>query len=45
VALAKWYGEDISLLESSLRLTPTERLRRMEDALEFFRAARVARPS
>jgi hypothetical protein len=45
VALAKWYGEDISLLESSLRLTPTERLRRMEDALEFFRAAPVARPS
>jgi hypothetical protein len=45
VALAKWYGVDISLLESSLRLTPAERLRRLEEALGFFRAVRVIGPS
>lgn len=41
VALAKWYGVDVSLLESSLRLTPTQRLQRLEEAAQFIRAVRL----
>jgi hypothetical protein len=40
IALAKWYGADVTLLESSLRLTPAERLARLEEAARFFRGAR-----
>lgn len=39
VALAKWYGADVSLLRSSLKLTPAQRLRRLEEAARFFRDA------
>lgn len=41
VALAKWYGVDLTLLEASLKLTPQERLRRLEEAAAFFRSAKV----
>jgi len=40
LALAKWYGVDVSLLESALRLTPMQRLQRLEQAVQFIRAAR-----
>jgi hypothetical protein len=43
VALAKWYGVDISLLEESLRRTPEERLRLLDEAREFFTSARIVR--
>ena len=42
-AWARWYGVDLSLLELQLRLTPDERLRRLEDGVEFFRSARLVR--
>lgn len=44
IAGAREYGIDISLLEESLKLTPAQRLRRNEEALEFLRALRVAEP-
>ncbi len=40
VALAKWYGVDVTLLEESLKLTPAQRLQRLEDAVAFYRSAR-----
>lgn len=40
LALAKWYGVDVSLLRSSLKLTPAQRLQRLEEAARFFRNAR-----
>lgn len=40
VALAKWYGVDTTLLEESLKLTPAERLERMDEALAFFKSIR-----
>jgi hypothetical protein len=43
LALAKWWGVDISLLQESLKRTPEERLRTLEAAAEFFRLARVTR--
>ncbi len=43
IAWAKWYGVDISLLEASLRLTPEQRLKRLDEAVEFFRKARILR--
>jgi len=43
IAWAKWYGVDVSLLEASLRLTPEQRLRRLDEAVEFFRKAKVLR--
>ncbi len=41
IAWARWYGVDISLLEASLRLTPEQRLKRLDEAVEFFREARI----
>ena len=41
IAAARAYGVDISLLEESLKRTPEERLKRMDEALEFFKSARV----
>lgn len=41
VALAEWYGIDVSLLVESLKLTPEERLRRLEEAVEFLKSVRV----
>ena len=40
VALAKWYGADVTLLETSLKLTPAQRLQRLEEAVAFFRGVR-----
>ena len=40
VALAKWYGVDVSLLVESLKRTPAQRLKRMEEAAEFFKSFR-----
>jgi hypothetical protein len=42
VALAKWYGVDVTLNEESLRLTPAQRLARLEGALDFILKARRA---
>jgi hypothetical protein len=43
VALAKWYGVDLSLLDESLKRTPAERLERLDEAAEFFKAMRIIR--
>ena len=42
LARAEAFGIDLSLLRESLKLTPTERLRRHEEALEFMEAVRRA---
>lgn len=36
------YGVDVTMLEPTLRMTPAERLRRHEQALELVRSARQA---
>lgn len=41
LALARWYGVDITLLQESLKRTPAERLRRLDEAREFFTKAKV----
>ena len=41
IAGAREYGIDIGLLEESLKLTPEQRLRRLEDTLEFFESVKV----
>jgi hypothetical protein len=43
VALAKWWGVDLTLLDQSLKLTPDERLRRLDEAAEFFKTMKVVR--
>jgi hypothetical protein len=43
VALAKWYGVDVSLLVESLKRTPEERLRTLDQAVEELRTMRVVR--
>ncbi len=43
IALAKWYGVDVSLLVESLKRTPEERLRQLDEAREFFSRARIVR--
>jgi len=43
LALAKWYGVDVSLLVESLKRTPEERLRQLDEAREFFATARIIR--
>ena len=42
VALAKWYGVDVTLNEESLELTPAQRLARLEGAVDFILKARGA---
>jgi hypothetical protein len=42
VALAKWYGVDVTLNEESLKLTPAQRLARLEGAVDFILKARRA---
>lgn len=42
VALAKWYGVDVSLLEESLKRTPAERLEHLSANAEFVQALRRA---
>ena len=42
VALAKWYGVDVTLNEESLKLTPAQRLARLEGAVDFILKARKA---
>jgi hypothetical protein len=41
LALGKWYGVDISLLEESLKRTPEERLRLLDEAVEAFKSMRI----
>jgi len=41
VAAAQAYGVDLSLLQESLKLSPEERLRRLDEAYEFFRTVQV----
>jgi len=43
LALAKWYGVDVSLLVEALKRTPEERLRQLDEAREFFTSARIVR--
>jgi hypothetical protein len=43
IALARWYGVDISLLRESLKRTPEERLRTLDRAVEELRSMRVVR--
>jgi hypothetical protein len=43
IALAKWYGVDLTLLVESLKRTPEERLKQMDDLREFFAHARIVR--
>jgi hypothetical protein len=43
IALAKWYGVDVSLLVESLKRTPEQRLRQLDEAREFFTQARIVR--
>jgi hypothetical protein len=43
IALAKWYGVDLSLLQESLKRTPEERLRTLDRAVEELRSMRVVR--
>jgi hypothetical protein len=44
IAGAREYGIDISLLEESLKRTPEERLRRLDEDVEFLKSLRVAEP-
>ena len=41
IALAKWYGVDLSLVRESLERTPGERLALLEQAAAFFKSAKV----
>jgi hypothetical protein len=41
IALAKWYGVDVSLLVESLKRTPEERLRLLGEAVEAFKSMRI----
>ncbi|MDH4046008.1 MAG: hypothetical protein OEW06_16295 [Gemmatimonadota bacterium] len=43
IAWAEWYGVDISLLVESLKRTPEERLRQLDEVREFFATARIVR--
>jgi hypothetical protein len=43
IALARWYGVDISLLRESLKRTPEDRLRTLDRAVEELRSMRVVR--
>jgi len=42
IAAAKEFGADLTLLVSTLELTPTERLERLADAQEFVREWQAA---
>ncbi len=44
MAAARAHGVDVTLFDESLKLTPAERLRRLDQMSEFFGGARVARP-
>jgi len=43
IALAKWYGVDLSLVRESLKRTPEERLQTLDEAVEFFKTVKVIR--
>jgi hypothetical protein len=43
IALAQWYGVDLTLLVASLKRTPEERLRQLDEAAEFLAKARIVR--
>jgi hypothetical protein len=44
LALAKWWGVDISLLRETLKRTPEERLRTLEEAVEDLKRMRLVGP-
>lgn len=41
IALAKWYGVDVALLVESLKRTPEERLRSLDEAVEELKSMRI----
>jgi hypothetical protein len=41
VALAEWYGEDISLIRESLKRTPEQRLQSLDQAVEELKSMKV----
>ena len=41
IALAKWYGEDVSLILESLKRTPEQRLQLLDQAVEELKAMKV----
>jgi hypothetical protein len=43
IAAARKHGVDVTLFDESLKLTPAERLQRLDQMSEFFRTARVRR--
>jgi hypothetical protein len=43
VALAKWWGVDLTLLDESLKRTPAERLERLDEAVAFFKSMRIVK--
>ncbi|HET7038472.1 MAG TPA: hypothetical protein VFH97_01210 [Gemmatimonadales bacterium] len=44
LALARWYGVDLTLLDEQLKRTPAERLKRLDENVEFLRAMRIVGP-
>jgi hypothetical protein len=43
VALAKWWGVDLTLLDESLKRTPAQRLERLAEAAAFFKSMRIVK--
>jgi hypothetical protein len=41
VALAKWWGVDLTLVDESLKRTADERLKRLDENVEFLRSLRI----
>jgi hypothetical protein len=41
VALARWWGVDLTLLDESLKRTADERLKRLDENVEFLRSLRI----
>jgi hypothetical protein len=41
VALAKWWGVDLTLIDESLKRTPAERLQRLDEDIAFLRSLRI----
>jgi len=44
IAAAKAYGVDVSLLQESLKLTPEERVQRLDENVTFLKSVRVVGP-
>jgi hypothetical protein len=43
VALATWWGVDLTLMDESLKRTPAERLERLDEAVAFFKSMRIVK--